>query len=72
MLNNSNKNIYNMELHEVIVSDEYFPNHNLYTTIMRVAGGRIYRSYDKSSNIMGMVFIPFNNEFNEDSNVSDS
>lgn len=30
----------------------------LFTTVMRVPNGYIYRSFDKGSQIMGMVFVP--------------
>lgn len=36
---------------------------NLYTTALRVPGGWIYRSYDKSVYILSAVFVPYNNEF---------
>jgi hypothetical protein len=52
-----NKTIYQLNLHEVIqveVDDKY-----LFTTVMAVPGGWIYRSYDKSHSMMSCVFVPY-------------
>lgn len=53
------KSIYQLNLHEMVVVEDS----NLFTTAFRVPGGWIYRSYDKSAQIMGSVFVPFDNEF---------
>jgi hypothetical protein len=49
------KDIYKLEMHETTVVDDC----SLFTTVMRVPHGWIYRSYDKSSNILSSVFVPF-------------
>jgi hypothetical protein len=53
------KSVYEMRLHETIFAEDA----NLASTVLRVPGGWVYRSYDKSHNILGSVFVPFNNEF---------
>lgn len=54
--------IYSIKLHEtIIVSDRG----DLFITAIRVPGGWIYNSFDKSHNIMGSAFIPYCNEFQE-------
>lgn len=45
-----------MDLHETSVVET--GDSSLYTTVMRVPGGLIYRSFDKGSGIMGAVFVP--------------
>lgn len=35
------------------------------TSVMRVPGGWIYRSFDHSLAMMSCVFVPFNNEYME-------
>ncbi len=60
-----NNDIYKMKLHEIIT----LPGHAqelLSTTVTRVPGGWLYRSLDKSTGIMGMTFVTFNNEFWEE------
>lgn len=52
-------NIYKMALHSANVVEDGF----LFTVVLRVPGGWIYRSYDKGNQVMGAVFVPFNNEF---------
>ena len=52
--------IYKMNLHEIIVIAE---DSWLHTTVMRVPGGWVYRSYDKSNQMMAAVFVPWSNEF---------
>ena len=59
------KSIYDLKLHEVEITPECRPQDSLFTSVMRVPGGFIYRSFDKSSNVMGCVFVPFNNEFQD-------
>lgn len=54
--------LYKMELHERL----QFDDGGLFTCILRVPGGWIYRSYDKSHEILSSVFVPFNNEFMAD------
>lgn len=54
--------IYKLLLHEVMpietdISDE------LWTSVMRVPGGWIYRSYDKGNKIMSTSFVPYDNEW---------
>lgn len=53
------KNIYDLELHEVTVVEDAA----LFSTVMRVPGGFIYRHYDKSNNIMSNVFVPLDFEY---------
>lgn len=55
----TNKNIYDLKLHEVSVVE----CESLFTLALRVPGGWIYRSYDKGSNILSAVFVRFDNEF---------
>jgi hypothetical protein len=56
------KNIYELKLHEILVIEDKY----LLTTVLKVPGGWIYRSYDKENKILGSVFVPFNTEwFNE-------
>lgn len=47
------KTIYDLKLHEILVVEDS----SLFTTVMAVDGGWIYRSYDKSHNIFSMVFV---------------
>ena len=44
-----------MKLHETDVVEN---NANLFTSRMKVPGGYIYRSYDKSNSVMAAVFVP--------------
>jgi hypothetical protein len=55
-------NFYEMKLHDTFIAEGEL-NQNLFTTVLRVPGGWIYRSYDKGTQIMGAVFVPFDNEF---------
>lgn len=57
------KNLYTLQLYEV----EYVETitSDLATSVMRVPGGWIFRSYDKSRNMMSSVFVPYSNEFAE-------
>lgn len=53
------KSIYTIGLHEkIVVSDG-----NLFVEALRVPGGWIYSSIDKSSNIGCSTFVPFDNGF---------
>lgn len=54
--------IYDMKLHEEAKIGEYNPVADYTTNVMRVPGGWIYRSYDKSNGIMASSFVPFNAE----------
>lgn len=47
-----------MGLHETRIV-EHDNSSFLFTTVMRVPNGLIYRSFDKASGIMGAVFVPF-------------
>ena len=62
--------IYKMNLHEEIAK----PSNDLDITIIRVAGGWIYANkiYDTSTGycyLNNMVFVPFSNEFQDDTNT---
>ncbi len=52
-------NIYDLKLHEVLIVEDG----SLFSTAMRVPGGFIYRSYDKSHQLLSCTFVPFDNEF---------
>jgi hypothetical protein len=54
-------NLHEMKLHETIVAE----CDDLFTVVLRVPGGWMYRSYDKSHGILTSVFVPFDNEFQE-------
>ena len=56
------KNIYELELHEETGISKYF-----YAT--RVPGGWIYSSYNGSSDMQFQVFVPFNNEFQNQNEI---
>jgi hypothetical protein len=58
-------NIYQMSLHDVLRTEENKPSDMLATSVMRVPGGWIYRSFDKSHNMMSSTFVPFHNEFQQ-------
>lgn len=61
-MNNRGIKLYKMKLGDVeIVEDQ-----NLFTTALRVPGGWVFRSYDKQSKILGSVFVPWDNEFQEE------
>lgn len=53
-----NKDIYNMELHDVITLDF---DKNTWNIVVRVAGGWIYRFRNPQSS--SAVFVPFDNQF---------
>lgn len=46
---------YALKMHESLIVEDA----NLFTTVLRVPGGWIYRSYDKFNKIMGMTFVPY-------------
>lgn len=48
------KTIYDLDLHEVIVVEDS----SLFTTVMAVDGGWIYRSLDKGNGLLSAVFVP--------------
>ena len=54
--------IYDLPLHATCTVEDAC----LFTTAIRVPGGWIYRSYDKSSSILSSVFVPFDNECQDD------
>ena len=56
------KNIYELELHEETGISAYF-----YAT--RVPGGWIYSPYNGSSDMQFQVFVPFNNEFQNQNEI---
>jgi hypothetical protein len=49
------RNIYNMKLHQTLTVEDG----NLFTTVLRVPGGWMYRSYDKSHQICTSAFVPY-------------
>jgi hypothetical protein len=53
------KNIYELKLHKAAIVHD----NNLFITALRVPGGWIYNSFDKSNSVMGSAFVPFHNEF---------
>ena len=59
----TDNNVYELKLNEVAVVEDS----NLFTTAIRVPGGWVYRSYDKSHGILSSAFVPFNKEFQEQS-----
>ena len=61
------KDIYELILHEGAIAED---NQSLFTTVLRVPGGWMYRSFDKSHNILASVFVPFDNEFQSAINVT--
>lgn len=56
------KSIYDLKLHEETGISNYF-----YAT--RVPGGWIYSSYNGSSDMQFQVFVPFNNEFQNQNEI---
>lgn len=56
------KTIYDLNLHEKIYV-EGGKNDPFETSVMRVAGGWIYRSCAKGSTLMSAVFVPFDNSW---------
>lgn len=54
--------IYKLKLHETMII-EGDPTDFLFTTVMRVSGGWIYRSYDKGNKMLTAVFVEYNNEW---------
>lgn len=49
--------LYAMNLHEMVLV-ECSEGDYLATSVMRVKGGWIYRSFDKSNNMLSNVFVP--------------
>ena len=58
---NDEKQIYSMNLHEMIIVGEI--SHSLATVVLRVPGGWVYSQFDKSHNMSSSVFVPFDNEY---------
>jgi hypothetical protein len=58
-MRNLDANIYELKLLESCELNE----NDVWTSILRVPGGWVVRSWDKSHQIMSAVFVPFNNEF---------
>lgn len=61
---NSEKDLpltYKMKLHEILPV-ETASNAEFWTSVMRVPGGWIYRSFHRKYNMCSNVFVPFNNE----------
>lgn len=50
------KNIYELELHEATLVRDGM---DLCTICMKVPGGWIYNSFDKSHNLLSGVFVPY-------------
>ena len=59
MSNPQQKSIYDLKLHETSVVEDAF----LFTVVLRVPGGWMYRSYDKAHQILTCCLVPFDNEF---------
>lgn len=59
MINDKCNELYEMKLSEILIIEDS----NLFTTVLRVPGGWVYRSYDKGHQILSSVFVPFNKEF---------
>lgn len=55
----NNMKLYEMKLGEIVVIEDT----TIFTEVIRVPGGWIYRSLDKYYNVLSAVFVPFNNEF---------
>ena len=55
------KSIYDLQIHEITPVETN--DAELWTSVMRVPGGWIYRSYDKSHSMMSNTFVPFDNEY---------
>lgn len=53
----SEKEFKELQTFEVLYI-EYSQSASLFTSVMRVPNGHIYRSFDKETGIMGMVFVP--------------
>ena len=56
-------NIYKMLLHERIICDTSTDVTRI--DIVRVAGGWLYYTHSILSNTTNLIFVPFNNEFQE-------
>lgn len=59
------KTLYDLGLHEILCVETN--DDELWTSVMRVPGGFIYRGFDKSKAMMSNVFVPYNNEFFKES-----
>ena len=60
------KSIYELELHETL---EHFVSTEIRDAlaycVIRVPGGWVYSTFDKSSKIGSSVFVPYDNEFDK-------
>ena len=54
--------LYNMKLHEQKSVGDHLLD-TVATQVTRVPGGWVYSQLDKSCNVMGTCFVPFDNEF---------
>ena len=50
-------NLMDMKLHEIRIVEGRVED-CLFTTVMRVPGGLVYRSFDKAAPMMAAVFVP--------------
>lgn len=50
-------NLMDMKLHEIRIVEGRVEDW-LFTTVMRVPGGLVYRSFDKAAPMMAAVFVP--------------
>lgn len=55
------KSIYNLKLFEILPVET--GDKELWTSVMRVPGGWIFRSYDKSHLMLSTTFVPFDNSY---------
>ena len=62
-VDDSPEKLYAMKLHEMLQVGEI--KHSLATTILRVPGGWVYSQFDKSYRMTASVFVPFDNEFQD-------
>jgi hypothetical protein len=57
----NNDDIYQMKLHDVVNQNNTY----YYFEIIRVPGGWVYRIQEKITGKESMVFVPYNNEFQD-------
>jgi hypothetical protein len=55
------KSLYELGLHEICPVETI--DRELWTSVMRVPGGWIYRSFDKGNKMMCSAFVPYDNGF---------
>jgi hypothetical protein len=58
-----NKKLYLMKLFEIMPVE--INDSELWTSVMRVPGGWVFRSFDKSNKMMSTCYVPYHNEFQE-------